>query len=446
MRNRAIELTGILGLLAACLLLVACASPPADDGGGDDTDGDNPHSFDAGPVMNACDTSSEAAQPFGSHALPYTAGSILPSRPQDELDAATANFYYQWKERYLKSGSPCAAGQTFVRTNHEASMTVSEAHGYGMMILAFMAGEDPDARRLFDEAFAYFRAHPSDYDDDRMAWSQNYSCQDANGANSATDGDLDIAYALLLADKQWGSAGAINYRAEAGKIISAIARGDVDSTNTYLLLGDWVGPGTNHYNATRSSDFMPGHLAAFAAATGDGAWNQLNDRLYDIVGAARSASTGLFPDFIVDPRSSPKPAPPNFLENPSDGAYSYNACRNPWRLAVHYLVHGDPRAKALLDTLNGWLRDDTGGDAHAIMPGYNLDGSPLPRDYRANAFNGPFGVGAMVDASNQEWLDAVWDVVTATDNNEYYDDTLKLLAMIAMSGNWWAPEKAPCPE
>jgi hypothetical protein len=52
----------------------------------------------------------------------------------------------------------------------------------------------------------------------------------------------------------------------------------------------------------------------------------------------------------------------------------------------------------------------------------------------------------MVDASNQEWLDALWDVVNATDNNEYYDDTLKLLTMIAMSGNWWAPEKAPCPE
>jgi endo-1,4-beta-D-glucanase Y len=274
MRKRAIELTGFLGMLLACLFFVACASPPSDEN--DDT----PHGFDAGPPINACDqATSAAAQPFGSHGLAYAAGTILPNRPQDELDAATANFYRQWKDRYLRSGSPCSPGLTYVITNHEESMTVSEAHGYGMIILAFMAGEDPDAQRLFDEAFAYFRAHPSEYDDDRMAWSQNDSCQDSNGANSATDGDLDIAYALLLADKQWGSAGSINYRAEADRVISAIARGDVDSSNTYLLLGDWVSAGSQHYNATRSSDFMPGHLATFAAVTGNGAWSELNDRL-----------------------------------------------------------------------------------------------------------------------------------------------------------------------
>ena len=30
------------------------------------------------------------------------------------------------------------------------------------------------------------------------------------GTDSAFDGDCDIAYALLLADAQWGSAGAID--------------------------------------------------------------------------------------------------------------------------------------------------------------------------------------------------------------------------------------------
>ena len=30
-------------------------------------------------------------------------------------------------------------------------------------------------------------------------------------AESQTDGDLDIALSLLMADKQWGSGGAVNY-------------------------------------------------------------------------------------------------------------------------------------------------------------------------------------------------------------------------------------------
>ena len=32
---------------------------------------------------------------------------------------------------------------------------------------------------------------------------------------SATDGDMDIAYSLLLADNLWGSHGKINYKEEA---------------------------------------------------------------------------------------------------------------------------------------------------------------------------------------------------------------------------------------
>ena len=42
-----------------------------------------------------------------------------------------------------------------------------------------------------------------------MAWAQNQSCQNVSGPDSATDGDLDIAYALLLADRQWAINGAI---------------------------------------------------------------------------------------------------------------------------------------------------------------------------------------------------------------------------------------------
>jgi len=59
------------------------------------------------------------------------------------------------------------------------------------------------------------------------------------------------------------------------------------------------------------------------------------------------------------------------------------------------------------------------------------------------AFVAPLGVGAMVDATNQSWLDALWELIVATPLSDggYYENTLKLLAMIVMSGNWWAPEQ-----
>jgi hypothetical protein len=49
-----------------------------------------------------------------------------------------------------------------------------------------------------------------------------------------------------------------------------------------------------------------------------------------------------------------------------------------------------------------------------------------------------------VDGSNQEWRKALWALVEQSGDNEYYGDTLRLLSMITLSGNWWAPEKAPC--
>ena len=57
--------------------------------------------------------------------------------------------------------------------------------------------------------YHYYLAHPSSIGPHLMAWQQSDNGKalvDPNGADSATDGDLDIAYALL-ADKIWGSSG-----------------------------------------------------------------------------------------------------------------------------------------------------------------------------------------------------------------------------------------------
>ncbi|MGG4397493.1 glycosyl hydrolase family 8 [Paenibacillus thiaminolyticus] len=78
-----------------------------------------------------------------------------------------------------------------------------------------------------------------------MAWQQidNGSAIVNNteaGSDAATDGDMDMAYALLLADKQWGSSSGINYRAEAVNLINAIMQSEVNKQAWHLKHGDWV--------------------------------------------------------------------------------------------------------------------------------------------------------------------------------------------------------------
>jgi endo-1,4-beta-D-glucanase Y len=394
--------------------------------------------------------------PFGSHPMPYAVGIIRPNHvSQATLDQRVRDFYDAWKARFLRQ--TCGAGRWVVQTDTDAAnLTVSEGHGYGMMLMALMAGHEPNARQIFDGMFEYFRAHPTEFHDHLMAWYQNDACQTPAGSlDSASDGDLDIAFALLLADRQWGSCGTINYLLEAQLVLNDVADGEIDASGQYVLLGDWVGPSesTSYYASTRSSDFMPDHTRSFEAATNDATWSAVRDRTYQIVDALQagfSPDTGLLPDFVKNPLTAPAPVAGGFLEGSNDGRYSYNACRDPWRLGVDAIVSGETRAKAAAQRINVWIRAATGGDPAAIKSGYKLDGTMISgADYLSMAFVAPLGVGAMVDPANQAWLNDVWDLVVATpaSTDGYYENTLKLLAMIAMSGNLWAPERVaagPC--
>ncbi len=437
-----------LAPIAACLLAAAsCATPPPkgtydDDGAGDgDGDGDG----DLTPDPEACKANSaEPAQPFGSHHVPYAKGAILPNHvDQATLDAAVTAYYDRWKPNWIEEG--CGDDSAYLAAHTtDTLMTVSEAHGYGMLILAYMAGHDPDAHRLFDGFYRYYRDHTAG--GNLMSWAQGADCTNKEGNDSATDGDLDVAYALLLADKQWGSGGDIDYRSAARTMIDDIWSGDVHTSGKYTLLGNWVSPGDDD-DSTRTSDFMPGHFTSFAKASGDDKWEGLSDATYTMLKKLQDGfapDTGLIPDFVVNPVDDPKPAPPNFLETEHDGEYSYNACRDPMRIGIHFLVSGDKRAHDTVERINDFVEMKTGGNPDELLAGFSLDGD-FSREFIDMAVNAPIGVGTMVDASHQDFLNALWDQTTEGPWGGYFGDTLSMISLIAMSGNWWAPEAVDCP-
>ena len=88
-----------------------------------------------------------------------------------------------------------------------------------MLIFAYMAGYDKDAKTYFDGMFNMYDKHRSTENNANMSWIIDKSESTSKDSDSATDGDLDIAFALLLADKQWGSDGKINYLEQAKNIM-----------------------------------------------------------------------------------------------------------------------------------------------------------------------------------------------------------------------------------
>ncbi|WP_144415239.1 hypothetical protein [Paenibacillus durus] len=152
-----------------------------------------------------------------------------------------------------------------------------------------------------------------------------------------------------------------------------------------------------------------------------------------------SPTTCLLPDFVVWNRSAYAPAPAYFLETDRDGCFSWNAARVPWRVPIDYLLTGDTRALGQIRKMNAWIQQKTTDNPRKIIAGYKLNGESLNDTDSAIAFSAPFVASAMVDPSNQKWLNALWKstMSSPTSNNTYYGNSIRLLCMITVSGNWW---------
>ncbi|HEX3386273.1 MAG TPA: glycosyl hydrolase family 8, partial [Mucilaginibacter sp.] len=286
----------------------------------------------------------QAAKPFPQH-VQYHKGTIKPDHiSQERLDGLTLDFYRQWQKRYVKSA--CKTAEYYIWFERKGNkQCVSEGQGYGMIITALMAGADQSAKHIYDGLFNFYKDHRNNHKY-LMAWAQDKNCKSID-PSSATDGDLDIAYSLLLANKQWGSKGTINYLQEAENMIGAIMKYEINPKTWSIILSDAVEHDSRDYFDTRSSDFMPDHFKAFEKVTNDERWRKVTDgnyRLFKHMEENYSPDAGLIPDFIVDINKKAKPAKPHFLESAYDGYYNYNACRVPWRIATDYLLTGDPRA------------------------------------------------------------------------------------------------------
>ena len=360
---------------------------------------------------------------------------IKPNVSQAQLNDDVASFYEQWKSLYLREtnmvGGYYVHGECTGCT--EPAKGTSESHGWGMLITALMAGHDTNAKIYFDGLYKYFDQHRSPYNDELMSWMVEYS--ENGGEATATDGDLDIAYSLLLAHDQWGSSGAINYLEEAKDMITlGIKVSDMNVSTQRVMLGTW----DTNANSTRSSDWMTAQFRAYRTATNDAFWGGAIDTAYSIMNTVQSdysSTTGLMPDFIVN--SNPRPANPFFLESENDGNYFWNACRFPWRVAMDYAHYGNEDAKTVVNKVVNWAKIETGGNPANYSAGYTLAGAPLA-SYSSTAFTSPLLVASIVDAQHQSFLNMGWQIIKNA-NYSYYDASINLLSMLVISGNWWVP-------
>ncbi len=386
------------------------------------------------------------------------------SSAEVSLSAETINFYEAWKAKYLtKDKYVTNEDQYYVYYEEEhftggysVPVTVSEAHGYGMLITASMAEYDDNAKAYFDGMFRFFKAHPSDIGSHLMSWQQcdngtalidgaEDGAMTGGPCDSATDGDMDIAYALLMADSIWGSTGEIDYYSEALAVIDDIMKYDVNHEYWTLTLGDWVSEcdrTESYYSATRCSDFIVQYLPIFAEVSGNDDWMKVYDTTYGIINSiVDEYDTGILPDFIIRDNSGKYVASPaNFLESENDGNYYYNSCRVPWRISMDWLINGNEDALKFAKSIDSFMNKTTNGDPWEVLAGYTPAGTAI-EDYNDLCFVAPLLISAKC-GENTRWHDEIRDVVVNYGDDVYYGDTIKMLCLIVDDGGWIVPEKS----
>lgn len=377
---------------------------------------------------------------------------------QTNLNLELLSFYNDWKMRYLRlvNDSNTMKEYLFYTLDQPTSnnaVTVSEAMGYGMIIFPIMSKFDLTAKIHFTSIYNYIKSFPSFYDNNLMAWQQ---VKDSTGnivnssaeTSSATDGDMDISYGLLLAHKIWGENDRINYKNEAVKRINALMDSCVNKNDYILTLGDWVkGIKVNNFKyVTRSSDFLKYHIREFIKfdVKNSSEWQMVLDKIDLIISEQmknESKNNGLMPDFFIKDINNYIAPKFKVLETIHDGDYYFNSCRTPWRYSMDVIINKTPITQEL-HTLNYWIKKETSSDPKNIKSGYYIANGPpgysfgSPNDL---SFIAPFLVSSLIEKGNDNWTIALWETLINKPISKctFYENTLKLISMIVATGNWY---------
>ncbi len=346
----------------------------------------------------------------------------LMATSKNSQDAKTN--YDTWKSNFTET---CTNGRYRVKFN--SSQTVSEGIAYGMLLSAYSAD-----KALFDGLWLYYKDNVNS--NGVMNWKIN-GCSGVAGQNGATDAEIDAAFALIVADYQWGSIGTINYKNDAKTLITAIKTHEIEANTFVLKPGDAFGGS----QITNPSYFSPAYYRAFGAFTNDTVfWNAVASKSYVIINnnlTVNNAVGGLVSDWCE--ASGNYSAEANGYVN-AGKTYSYDAARTPWRIAVDYLWYGTPDAKTYCKKSSDFVRINLGGSTN-IKSGYNQNGTVTEQWHNA-PFVGAFACAAMA-GENQAHLDASYtDLKNLDEPGNYFNHTLKTLYSFLLTGNFYLPPSA----
>lgn len=263
----------------------------------------------------------------------------------------------------------------------KTNLTTSEGQSYALLRSVIM-----NDKKTFEVVWNWTSFHLQYRNEDRL-FSWKYGIKEDNtigiiDSESATDADIDIATALLLASKKWNIP---VYGKEAEIIIQNIWDKEViklKDENYYLLAGTWAGYGGTI--VVNPSYISPASFRLFQTVDSAHDWLQLRRNSYALlVKLIKQNKSGLIPDWIVINKTNQETSLPT--DSKLSLNFGYDAVRVYWRIAQDYLWFINPDALDFLNKqdflVNYWK------EQKRILPVFSLNGIPTV-DYEDNASYG----------------------------------------------------------
>jgi MYXO-CTERM domain-containing protein len=363
----------------------------------------------------AAPSASAQTHPFPTSAH-YAHGFIPPAATA----AAAMSSYTSWKSKYLLND--CGNGYYRVDNATGDGSTFSEGQGYGMVLTAYFGD-----KTQFDGLWSF--AQKNNNSAGLMGWHvtcSGFTTSDG-GNGSATDGDTDIGFALIVAAAQWGG----TYEQMAKTYLATLKSVEFTTCSptgrNMPNAGNWdtnngVGGGCT---ASNTSYWMPGYYRVFQQVTGDTYWGKAADDVVDLYNLAANPTTGI----IV-----------NEVDQNGVGVagqtYDYNSCRIPWRAVLDYLWNGTAGAAQATTKITTWANSV---GIMNIVDGYNANGTATGQYTGLNEWVGGFTAGAMSNSQSLVNSFATYFVSIDNDNGTYYGASLRTLYLLELSGNEWNP-------
>jgi endo-1,4-beta-D-glucanase Y len=373
--------------------------------------------------------------------FPFPSSNVTNGRKTGVLTSHELRALYDfWKGAFVESCGQDAR----IRYPESNNDTRSEAVGYGMVIAAYMGD-----RTTFDGLWNYYQRFQQN---GLMRWRTD-GCNGSNDNGSAADADIDAAFGLVVANRQWPNQG---YAQDADTILDAV-RGELflGGCQGILLAGsDFADCG-----CTNPSYSAPAYYRAFASAdTGQATfWNNARTATYQYLSNAQNDATGLVPAWASSNGGTGLSGgcTPQVSGGGSPAQFQADAARTPWRVATDFVWTGNQQAGAFLTPMANFA---TGNRIVQIVDVYSLQGQPqglngqgalnaatLDATGRRSTFT-MGGFATAMTASTQENLDAftgAWQSMylpgDSIDGNHAFNTSLALLYGLLVTGTMWDP-------